>query len=119
MAIISDGSQSFAIDASPITIDAVTYVAEAMIFNFTANRVDINDSNGEPLGSKVIPGRLEGTATLQLAADTTATNVRGKEFTLDVANNDIDGTYLIVDCSEAQSQGDYVKLSINFYKKLN
>jgi hypothetical protein len=30
-----------------------------------------------------------------------------------------DGTYTIVDCSEAETQGDYVKVSFNAYKKIN
>jgi|TARA_R110000824_G_scaffold131365_9_gene293402 hypothetical protein len=119
MSITQDGTQAFGIDASPITINAVTYVAEGMSFNYSGSRVDINDSNGEPLGQTIIPGRLEGSATVQMALGTTASDLRGLTFTLTSTNGSSDGEYYIVDSSEAQSQGDYVKVSINFVKKLN
>jgi len=119
MAITSDGTQSFGIESSPLTINSVTYVAEGLNFNFTGSRVDINDSNGEPLGSTVIPGRRECTGTLQLAANTTASKVRQHEFVISATNSDLDGTYLITECSEAQTQGDYVKVSFTAYQKVN
>lgn len=116
MAITSDGTHKFGIEYSPVTIDTKTYVLEAMSFNKTANRVDIDDSNGEPVGSTIVPGRIEGSGTLQLDGTDTAP-ARGDEFVL--ASGDNDGTYIIQDVSESQSQGDYAKVSINFYKKLN
>tara|TARA_R110002020_G_scaffold57231_2_gene157700 strand:- start:2627 stop:2986 length:360 start_codon:yes stop_codon:yes gene_type:complete len=119
MAITQDGTQAFGIDASPVTIDAVTYVAEGLSFNYSASRSDINDSNGEPLGSVVVPQRLECSGTLQLAQDTTNPDLRGKTFTITATNGASDGTYLIVDSSEAQTAGDYAKVSFNAYKKLN
>ena len=119
MAITSDGTQSFGIEASPVTINAVTYVCESLSVNHTGTRADINDSNGEPLGSTLIPGRREISGTLQLAVNSTASNVRGQEMILAVTDSDINGTYVITDCSGAYSQGDYVKVSFNGYKKLN
>jgi hypothetical protein len=116
MAITQDGTHKFGIEYSPITIDTKTYILEAMSFNSTANRVDIDDSNGEPVGSTIVPGRIEGSATLQITASDTAP-ARGEEFTL--ASGDNDGTYIIQDVSESQSQGDYAKVSINFYHKIN
>ena len=117
MAITSDGTQAFGIESSPVTINAVTYVVEGLSVNFTGSRADINDSNGEPLGSTVIPGRQEISGTLQLATGTTTPNVRGQTFTL--SGTRVDGTYLIVDCSEAETQGDYVKVSFNGYMQIN
>jgi hypothetical protein len=119
MAITQDGTQSFGIESSPVSIDGTTYVAEGLSFNYSANRADINDSNGEPLGSVVVPQRVECSGTLQLSGGTVDTDLRGKEFTITSTNGDSDGTYLIVDTSEAQTQGDYVKLSFNAYRKLN
>jgi len=116
MAITKDGTHKFGIEYSPITIDAKTYIAESMSFNSTASRVDIDDSNGEPVGSTIVPGRIEGSTTLQLQGTDTAP-ARGDEFTL--ASGDNDGVYVIQDVSEAQSQGDYTKVSVNFYKKIN
>ena len=119
MAITSDGTQSFGIQDSPVTINSITYVLENANFTYGSNRVDINDSNGEPLGSTVIPGRRECTGTLQLAANTTASKVRQHEFVISATNSDLDGTYLITECSEAQTQGDYVKVSFTAYQKVN
>jgi hypothetical protein len=118
MAITSDGTQAFGVE-SPLTINAVTYVCEGLSFNFTGTRADINDSNGEPLGSTVIPGRTEVSGTLQLAAGSTESRIRGQTFTIDSDNNDLDGTYLIVECSEAQTQGDYAKVSFTAYLQIN
>tara|TARA_R110002020_G_scaffold168202_3_gene356880 strand:+ start:275 stop:634 length:360 start_codon:yes stop_codon:yes gene_type:complete len=119
MAITSDGTQAFGIESSPLTIGGVTFVAESLSFNFTGTRSDINDSNGEPLGSTVIPGRVEVSGTVQLAADTTGSNIRQQEFVISATNSDIDGTYLITECSEAQTQGDYEKVTFSGYKKVN
>lgn len=117
MAITQDGSHAFGIEDSPITINAVTYVCEGMSFSHGANRVDINDSNGEPLGSTVIPGRVEGSGSIQLATAATAVPTVGQTFDLSGGRND--GTYMITEIGEAQSAGDYVKLSITYYKKVN
>ena len=117
MAITSDGTQAFGIEASPVTINAITYVAESMSFNRTGNRADINDSNGEPLGSVTIPGRIEFSATLQLATGNTAIPSVGQ--TLLLAGTRDDGTYILGSVDEAQSAGDYVKCSVSGYKQIN
>ena len=117
MAITSDGTQAFGIESSPVTINAVVYVLEGLNVNLTGARADINDSNGEPLGSTVIPGRTEISGTMQLATGSTVSDVRGQTFVM--SGTRTDGTYFLVDCSEAQSQGDYVKVSFNGYKQIN
>ncbi len=119
MAITSDGTQYFSIEASPVTISGSTYVCESLNFNYTATRADINDSNGEPLGATIIPGRLEISATLQMAGNTTPVNLVGATMTLDLTNSDYDGDFLLQDCSVAETQGDYAKLSVNGYRKTN
>ena len=119
MAITSDGSQSFGINASPVTINSVVYICEGMNINQTGTRADLNDSNGEPVGSTLKPGRREISATLQLATNSTASNVRGKEMVLATPDSDVNGTYIISDCSAAYSQGDYVKVAINGWLKIN
>jgi len=119
MSISSDGSQSFGINASPVTINSVVYICEGMSINHTATRADLNDSNGEPVGSTIIPGRREISGTLQLATNSTASNVRAQEMVLATSDSDVNGTYLITDCSATYSQGDYVKVAINGYQKIN
>ncbi len=122
MAITSDGTQSFGIQDSPITINSITYVVESMSFTYGSSRVDINDSNGEPLGSTIVPGRVEGSATIQYSTDdaSTAPNpTLGQEFTTATSNARNNTTYVITEVGDAQSAGDYAKCSISFYKKLN
>mgnify|MGYP003154730528 CR=1 FL=1 len=117
MAITSDGTQQFAIEVSPVAINSVDYIVEDFSVTYAGNRVDIDDSNGEPLGSTIVPQRVEGSATLQYAASTTANPSIGHEFTLATGRNAT--TYVITEVGDSQTQGDYSKASISFYKKLN
>ena len=117
MAITSDGTQAFGIEASPVTINSVTYVAESLSFNRTGSRADVNDSNGEPLGSTTIPGRIECSGTLQLATAGTAIPTVGQNFVLSSSRND--GTYILTSVDEAETAGDYVKVSFSGYKQIN
>lgn len=119
MAITSDGTQSFGIQDSPVTINSVTYVCESASFTYAGNRVDINDSNGEPLGSTTVPQRVEGTATLQYAAASTANPEIGHEMVTSSTNGRNNTTYIITEVGDSQTQGDYAKCNISFYKKLN
>jgi len=122
MAITQDGTQSFGIQDSPVTINSITYVVESMSFTRGANRVDLNDSNGEPLGSTLVPNRIEGSATLQYSTDSTATAPNptiGQEMVTSTTNGRNNGTYVISEIGDAQSQGDYGKCSISFYEKIN
>ena len=117
MAITSDGTQAFGIESSPVTINSVTYISEGLNFSLNGNRSEIADSNGEPIGATVVDGLTEVSGTLQLATGSTAVDIRQHSMTLSGTRND--GEYVIVSCSEAETQGDYVKLSFNAYKKLN
>ena len=122
MAITSDGTQSFGIQDSPLTINSITYVCESANFTYGSNRVDINDSNGEAIGASIIPNRVEGSATLQYSTDSTTTAPTpsiGQEFTTNTTDGRNNGTFLITEASDAQSQGDYGKCSISFYQKTN
>lgn len=122
MAITSDGTQSFGIQDSPVTINSITYVCESANFTYGSNRVDINDSNGEALGATIVPNRIEGSMTLQYATDSDTTAPIpsvGQEFTTSTTDGRNNGTFLITEASDAQSQGDYGKCSISFYYKTN
>ena len=119
MAITADGTQAFGIQDSPVTINSVTYVAESMSFTYGSNRVDVNDSNGEPLGSVIVPNRVEGSATLQYATGSTANPTIGQEMTLNSTDGRNNATYLLTEVGDAQTAGDYSKVSVSFYKKIN
>ena len=122
MAITSDGTQSFGIQDSPVTINSIVYVLEGASFTRAGNRVDIDDSNGEPLGSTIVPQRIEGSATLQYPtdSDTTAPNPSlGEVMVLATTNGRNNGNYMLTEVGDAQSQGDYAKCSISFYELIN
>ena len=104
-------------ESSPCTIKAVVYILEGLSFTYEGERKDISDSNGEPTGAVVVPRNITVSGTIQLATATTEPNVRQEELVLSGTRND--GTYIIVDCGEAETQGDYVKVTFNGYKKIN
>jgi len=122
MAITSDGTQSFGIQDSPVTINSVLYVLESASFTYGSSRVDINDSNGEPLGSTIVPNRVEGSGTLQYSSDefnTVPNPTLGMEMVTSTTEGRNNATYVITEVGDSQSQGDYAKCSISFYKKIN
>jgi len=122
MAITSDGTQSFGIQDSPVTINSISYVMEDATFTYAGNRVDVNDSNGEPLGSTIVPQRVEFSATLQYSTDSDATAPNpslGHEMVTSTTNGRNNATYVITEVGDAQSQGDYAKCSISGYEKIN
>lgn len=122
MAITSDGTQSFGIQDSPVTINSITYVLENANFTRGSNRVDINDSNGEPLGSTIVPNRIEGTGTLQYSTDSTVTAPNpalGESMVINTTNGRNNGNYTLTEVGDAQTQGDYAKMSISFYETVN
>lgn len=122
MAITSDGTQSFGIQDSPVTINSITYVCESMSFTYGSNRVDVNDSNGEPLGSVTVPNRVEFSATLQYSTDSASTAPNpaiGQEMVTAATNGRNNSTFVLTEVGDAQSQGDYAKCSVSGYEKIN
>ena len=122
MAITSDGSQSFGIQDSPVTINSITYVLENATFTRGSSRVDINDSNGEALGSTIVPNRIEGTATLQYSTDSAVTApdpALGETMVIATTNGRNNGNYTLTEIGDEQTQSDYAKMSISFYETVN
>jgi hypothetical protein len=111
MSIIQDGAQAFGI--SDPTIGTQAFVVESFSQNNTSNRVDLDDSNGEPLGSTTIPGRVEFSATVQFGPTTNTIPVIGSDITIDSVD------YIITDVSVDESQADYQRISLSGYKRLN
>lgn len=108
MAITQDGSQEFGI--SNPTFDG--FIVESFSKSFTANRVDLDDGNGEPLGSVTIPGRQEVSLTVQVGSGNTTPTI-GEEITYD-------GEIIIItDVSIDESSADYTRLSLSGYVKIN
>ena len=107
MAIAQDGSQAFGIGTT--TFDS--FVVESFSKNHTSNRVDIDDGNGEPLGSVVVPGRIEFSLTVQVGSGNTTPTIG--QVVVYGANS-----IIVTDVSEEESQADYRRLSISGYQQL-
>ena len=107
MAIISDGAQAFGLTTETIS----SMVVESLSINETSERVDLNDSDGEPLGSTVIPGRTEMSATVQVGSGSVP--AVGATVTID------SDSYILTDVSHEETQADYARVNISGYKKIN
>ena len=68
MAIIQDGAELFGINEAEF--DGM--IVESFSLTTPANRVDLDDGNGEPIGSTIVPQREEVSLTVQLGASGSA-----------------------------------------------
>jgi len=107
MAIIADGAQAFGLTEKTLN----SLVVESLSINETSERVDLNDSDGEPIGSTVIPGRTEMSATVQVGSGTIP--VIGGTVTIG------SDTYILTDVSHEETQADYARVNISGYQKIN
>ncbi len=108
-----DGTQAFAIPASPVTINSVTYIAEDINITNPAKVIEINDSNAIPTGQTIIPKNSTLTMKLQLATINTVVPGRGQTFTL------VGATFYVTDVGTAYQQGEYVKVNVSGVCKIN
>ncbi len=108
MAVTPDGDQLFGIETA--SFDSM--VVESFSLTTPANRVDLDDGDGEPLGSTVVPQRQEASLTVQMGA-TSAPPAIGETVEYGSYNVVVTG----VDLTEAQA--DYRRFSITGYIKIN
>jgi hypothetical protein len=108
MAITSDGNQRFAIETP--TFESM--VVESYALTSPANRVDLDNGDGEPLGATVIPQRQEVSLTVQVG-DSAHSIAVGDTVTYD-------GNSIIITAVDlTETQADYQRLSISGYVKTN
>jgi len=107
MAIKQDGSQAFGISTATFS----GFIVESFTETSTSNRVDLDDGNGEPLGSVTVPGRVEGTLTVQVGSGNTTPTI-GAEVTYG-------DTFIVTEVGVAETQADYQRLNLSVYKKIN
>jgi len=108
MAITQDGSQLFGIN----TAQFEGMVVESFSLTTPANRVDLDDGDGEPLGATIVPQRREASLTVQMGAADSPPSL-GTTATYGGFSILITG----VDLTEAQA--DYRRYSITGYVKTN
>lgn len=111
-----DGTQAFGIPDSPVTINAITYIAEDVNVAHPQTVVEIKDQNGVPTGQTFIPGVRTGTTKLQLATASTARPQRNQTFTLTTQPTT---TWVVETVGEAYSQGAYTYCNLTFREKIN
>ena len=108
MAIIQDGTELFGIN--DIEFDGL--IVESFSVTTPANRVDLDNGDGEPLGSTIVPQREEVSLTVQLG-DSAAAPALGDVITY--------GSYSVrltsVDLTETQA--DYRRFSLSGYVSIN
>lgn len=108
MAITQDGTQAFGISTATFS----GFVVESFSKNGTSNRVDLDDGNGEPLGSVTVPGREEVSLTVQVGNGNTTPTV-GSEISYG------GDAIIVTEVEEAESQADYQRLNLSGYIKIN
>lgn len=108
MAITQDGAQLFGITTSEFD----SMVVESFTLSTPANRVDLDNGDGEPLGATIVQQRQEASLTVQvgnaLAAPAIGEDITYGSYTIVVTGVDINET-----------QADYQRLSITGYVKTN
>jgi hypothetical protein len=108
MAIIQDGTEKFGIENAEFS----SMIVESFSLTTPANRVDLDDGNGEPLGSTIVAQRQEVSLTVQMGASGSAPAL-GNIITY--------GSYSVrltsVDLTETQA--DYRRFSLSGYVSVN
>ena len=108
MAIIQDGTELFGINDTEF--DGL--IVESFSVTTPANRVDLDNGDGEPLGSTIVPQRQEASLTVQMG-DADSPPAIGDTVTYGAFSINVTG----VDLNETQA--DYRRYSISGYVKIN
>ena len=108
MAITQDGAELFGINTAQFS----SMIVESFTLTTPANRVDLDDGDGEPLGSTIVPQRQEASLTVQMG-DADSPPAIGATVTYGSFSIIVTG----VDLNETQA--DYRRYSISGYVKIN
>ena len=116
MAITNDGSQKFGITTTQASVQTQTFIVESFSSTRGADRVDLNDGNGEPIGSVTVPGREEVSMTLQVG---TNTNTATFQLSAGVTFSYGGSTIIVTSADLTETQADYRRYNISGYKAIN
>lgn len=111
MAITQDGSQAFGISTPSFS----GFILESFSKTSTSERVDLNDGNGEPLGSVTVPGREDVSMTVQVGSGNTTPTI-GTEVASLGPDSD---TVILTEVEVVEEQADYQRLNLTGYVKIN
>lgn len=100
-----------------LSINSVNYVAEDIVRTAPFKAIDRTNQLGEPSGHVAVPDFVTGTATLQLAANSTAKVEGGMTFITNfIGSNE---TFVITEVGQPESREDAKKQSVSFKKVYN
>jgi len=113
MAVIQDGEQLFGIETKEITLaGGGQYVVESFSLTSPSNRVDLDNGDGEALGSTIVPQRQEASITIQVGDQTTSPVIGD---TASYAGK----TIVISGIDRTENQADYRRFTLSGYVKIN
>jgi len=116
MAISQDGTHKFGLLYPTATGVDLTkgFILESFTRSETSNRVDLNDGNGEPLDTVVVPQRRERSFTMQIGTTNTSLEV-GDLLTVDNGSS----YYILTDVTINETQEDFVRVDATGYIPTN
>jgi len=115
MAIKSDGSQLFGITTATFGQDNL--IVESFSRTEGSNRVDLDDGDGEPIGSTTVPTRVEVSMTCQVGTSLSTDITAGGEISY--GSGEGSETIIITEAALAENQADYQRWNISGYIKIN
>jgi len=104
-----DGAQKFGFTSGKVE----GFIVESYSENTGANRVDLDDGNAKPIGSVVVPSRVEVSLTVQFGADSNDMIEIGETITYD------GNTIGVTSAEVTEAQSDYVRMSLSGYVLTN
>lgn len=107
MAVTPDGNQKFGIDTPTFS----SMIVESFSLSTPSNRVDLDDGDGEPVGSTLVPQRKEASLTVQMGSQESPPSI-GTKVTYGSHSIYVTG----VDLNETQA--DYRRYSITGFVEI-
>ena len=99
-----------------LTIATVEYVAENVTFDASSFVFERQSALGAPNGAVAVAEAITGSATLQLATDTTAIPARGAEFTETVHGSS--RTFFLTQVGQPEASRAFKTVAIQFREKV-
>ena len=115
---VNDGTVRFG--SRVLTINSITYIAESFEVSEPTFKVERRSELGAPNGKYIGEDFVTGSATLQLAASTTAIPALGLTFATKPRDADAaTTTFILTEIGIPEAQGDISKVPVKFDKKYN
>lgn len=108
--IYNDGDVSYG--SRDLVINGVTYATDDFNLDHEVTEIVRTDKQERPTGQVGIKGRVNGTATLQLATTSTALPEMGHTFAV------TEGTFVVRKVGRTETKGGETKVPIEFVEKL-